>query len=98
MGSAAFKFVLKLAWVTWSWQSGANIFQHLQLKSVKGNQAARNRTHFGEAAVDDFFGRSVILEIGQKLGSTSVLMESWNKSVKTADRSLAAYFGGGGDG
>ncbi len=37
---------------------------------------------FGQAAVDDFLGRGVILVVRQA---------SWNKSVKTADISLAAY-------
>ncbi len=46
---------------------------------------------FGLVAVDDFFGRGVILVVRPESGSTPVLMDSWNKSVKTADISLAAY-------
>ncbi len=46
---------------------------------------------FGQAAVDDFLGRGVILVVRQESGSTPVLMDSWNKSVKSADSSLAAY-------
>ncbi len=46
---------------------------------------------FGEAVVDDFLGSGVILVVRQESGSTPVLMDSWNKSVKTADSSLAAY-------
>ncbi len=42
-------------------------------------------------AVDDFFGRGVILVVRQESGNTPVLMDSWNKSVKTTDSSLAAY-------
>ncbi len=38
-----------------------------------------------------FFGRSVILLVHQVSGSTPVLMDNWNKSVKIADSSLAAY-------
>ncbi len=44
---------------------------------------------FEEATVDDFFGSGVILLVLQELGSTAVLMDSWKKSVKTADSSLA---------
>ncbi len=46
---------------------------------------------FGQAAIDDFLGRGVILVLRQESGSTPVLMDSWNKSVKSADSSLAAY-------
>ncbi len=46
---------------------------------------------FEQAAVNDFLGRGVILVVRQGSGSTTVLMDSWNKSVKTADSSLAAY-------
>ncbi len=46
---------------------------------------------FGQAAVDDVLARGVILVVRQESGSTPVLMDSWNKSVKTADSSLAAY-------
>ncbi len=46
---------------------------------------------FGQAAEDDFSGSGVILVVRQESGSTPVLMDSWNKSVKTADSSLAAY-------
>ncbi len=35
--------------------------------------------------------RGVILVVRQVSGSTPVLMDSWNKSVKTAVSSLAAY-------
>ncbi len=43
----------------------------------------------GQAAVDDFLGRGVILVVCHESGSTPVLMGSWNKSVKTAESSLA---------
>ncbi len=43
---------------------------------------------FREAAGDDFFGRGVILVARQEWGSTSVLIDSWNKSVKTDDSSF----------
>ncbi len=46
---------------------------------------------FGQAAADDFLGRGVIHVARQESGSTSVLMDNWNKSVKAADSSLAAY-------
>ncbi len=46
---------------------------------------------FGQAAEDDFLGSGVILEVRQETGSMPVLMDIWNKSVKTADNSLAAY-------
>ncbi len=46
---------------------------------------------FGQAAVDGFLGRGVILVVRQESGSTPVLMDSWNKLVKPADSSLAAY-------
>ncbi len=36
-------------------------------------------------------GSGVILVVCQESGSTPVLMDSWNKSVKTAHGSLAAY-------
>ncbi len=38
-----------------------------------------------------FFGRVVILVERQESGSTSVRMDSWNKSVKTTDSAVAAY-------
>ncbi len=38
-----------------------------------------------------FFGRGVILVVRQESGSRHVLMGSWNRSVKIADNSLAAY-------
>ncbi len=50
---------------------------------------------FGQSAVDDFSGRGVILVVRQETCSTSVLIDSWNKSVKTAHSSLAAYLGRG---
>ncbi len=37
---------------------------------------------FGEATVDNFSGRGVILVERQESGSTPVLMDSWNMSVK----------------
>ncbi len=46
---------------------------------------------FEQAAVDVILGRGVILVMRQESGSTPVLIDSWNKSVKTADSSLAAY-------
>ncbi len=49
---------------------------------------------FGEADVVDFFGRGMILVERQESGSTPVFMDSWNKSVKTVDSSLAAYLRG----
>ncbi len=36
----------------------------------------------------------MILVVRQESGSTPVLMDSWNRSVKTADSSLAAYLRG----
>ncbi len=42
-------------------------------------------------AVDYFFGRGLILVVHQESGSTPMLMDSWNKSVKAADSFLAAY-------
>ncbi len=47
---------------------------------------------FGQAAVDDFLGIGMILVVRQESGSTPVLMDSWNKLVKTADSSIAAYW------
>ncbi len=41
-----------------------------------------------------FFGSGAILVVRQESGSTPVLIDSWNKSAKTADSSLAAYFRG----
>ncbi len=38
---------------------------------------------FGEADVDNFSGRGVILVERQKSGSTPLFMDSWNMSVKT---------------
>ncbi len=46
---------------------------------------------FGQAALDYFFARGVFLVVRHKSGSTSVLMDSWNKWVKTSDSSIAAY-------
>ncbi len=46
---------------------------------------------FGQAAVDYFLGRWVIRVVRQESGSAPVLMDIWNKSVKIADSSLAAY-------
>ncbi len=43
---------------------------------------------------DSFFGSGVILVVRQESGCTPVLMDSWNKSAKTVDNSLAAYFRG----
>ncbi len=44
-----------------------------------------------QAAVNNFFGSGVILVMRQESGSTPVLIDSWNKSVKPADNSLVAY-------
>ncbi len=41
-----------------------------------------------------FFGSGVILVVRQVSGNSPVLMDSWNKSAKTADSSLPAYFRG----
>ncbi len=49
---------------------------------------------FGEAVIDDFFGRDVILVVRQESGSPPVLMDNWNKSVKIVESSLAAYLRG----
>ncbi len=46
---------------------------------------------FGQAALDYFFARGVFLVVCHKSGSTSVLMDCWNKWGKTSDSSLAAY-------
>ncbi len=46
---------------------------------------------FGQAAEDDFLGSGVILVVRQESRSTPMLMDSWNKSVKTADSSLTVY-------
>ncbi len=46
---------------------------------------------FGQAAVDNFLCRGVILVLRQGSGSTPVLMDNWNRSVKIVDSSLAAY-------
>ncbi len=43
------------------------------------------------ARIDDFLGSGVILVVRQESGSTPVLVDSWNKSIKTAESSLAAY-------
>ncbi len=50
--------------------------------------------NFGEVAIDDFFGRGVILVERQESGSTPMLIDGWNKSVQTTDRSLTSYFSG----
>ncbi len=49
----------------------------------------------GEAAEDAFCGRGVTLVERHESGNMPVLMDSWNKSVKMADSSLAAYLKGG---
>ncbi len=49
---------------------------------------------FGEAAVDDFFVRGVVLVVRLEWARTPVLIDNWNKSVKTDDSSLAAYVRG----
>ncbi len=66
-----------------------SLLRVLGMKTFNEHRAVRNRTHFWQATVDDFFGRSVILVVRQESGSTPVLMDSWNKLVKTADSSLA---------
>ncbi len=66
-------------------------FNTSESRTLRGNGLHAIGRIFGQAAVDDFLGRGVILVVRQESGSTPVLMNSWNKSVKTADISLAAY-------
>ncbi len=42
-------------------------------------------------ALKQLTGGGVILVVRRESGSTPVLIDSWNKSVKTAESSLAAY-------
>ncbi len=60
-------------------------------RTLRGTRLHAIGRIFGQAAEDDFLGRGVIRVVRQESGSTPVLMDNWNKSVKTADSSLAAY-------
>ncbi len=66
-------------------------FNTTDSRTLRGTKLHAIGRIFGQAAVDIFLGRGVILVVRQESGSTSVLMDSWNRSVKIADSSLAAY-------
>ncbi len=84
----------KLVWATWSCRNRANTVHSNDSKIFRGPGLHAIRRIFGEAAVDDSCGRGVILVVRQDSGSTPVLLDNWNLSVKTVDRSLAAYLRG----
>ncbi len=69
----------------------AILFNTSDSRTLRGTRLHAIGRIFGQAAVDDFLGRGVIPVVRKESGSTPVLMDSWNKSVKTADSSLAAY-------
>ncbi len=66
-------------------------FNSSESRTLRGTGLHAIGRIFEQAAVNDFLGRGVILVVRQESGSTPVLIYSWNKSVKTADSSLAAY-------
>ncbi len=92
--------VLRLAlYANWYGSLGRDVKESISFnisdsRTLRGTGLHAIGRILGEAAVDDFFGSGVILVVRKESGSTPVLMYSWNKSAKTADSSLAAYFSG----
>ncbi len=67
------------------------LFNTCDSRALRGTGLHAIGRILGQAAVDYSFGGGVILVVRQESGSTPTLMDSWNKWVKTADGSLAAY-------
>ncbi len=67
------------------------LFNNSDSRTLRGTGLHVVGCIFGQAAEDDFLGREVIIIVRQVSGSTPVLMDSWNKSVKTANSSLGVF-------